>query len=735
MKLFYLILFILFSSEVRSACDFKTGKFIEEMSDPSQILRIEIDIPKSSKYAINAIKIVTSKTTIIPQQLKKNFKANIFIHYKFGVCEHSAKVRQNGDLKDHLAFNNGNLIRSLDVRLFDGNILNAVKFKLLIPKTRNGYNEILGTSILKNLDFITPETFEVVTVVNKVSARMIFQEKAAKELLERNKRREGPIFRGDESLIGSYKSFQDNVLSPFDLILPIALSNLVNNEWLKKGDIAKRITLNSYALMQIAHLKNRHERIDKPRYFHIFPNRMESNLYTDIYNVLYAMNGVHALAPNNRKHYFNVIESRFEPIYYDGDLSLAKPVLYNNPDYFPSKKISPHYLKKIILLNNDSQLLKYFEKRVIDKVKAKKYFTAALSQFKTNISLINQKPLPDSHQMKYLDEARNPIDFIWYKELHEKKAIKNKIITEVNVGKDQDTINFNNGKSLRVSTKELSKILTKNILNGERTIFIPSKKIYKYKSIDAIKKIDKSDKNIHTSNGMDVMIDENKKILLFVQTHYSDWALIHGGDYTEWQIDFKGKPFLVNEPDISHQRINTHGLTGCLTIYRSIIDSASLSVTGGGCEDSINFVDTIGKDIELFVRDARSDALDADFSFLSFEKVQVKNAGNDCLDVSGGEYFINKSYMEGCKDKAISIGEKSEFFAKNIIVHDSSIAVSVKDQSKANILNIDMSDVNLCIEVKRKKQEFGGADLFIDNFICSSSVYVDSESILSKGQL
>ena len=200
-------------------------------------------------------------------------------------------------------------------------------------------------------------------------------------------------------------------------------------------------------------------------------------------------------------------------------------------------------------------------------------------------------------------------------------AIEYKIITEVNAGKDQDTINFENGKSLRVSTKELSKILTKNTLNGERATFIPSKNIYKYKSIDAIKKIDKSDKNIHTSNGMDVMIDENKKILIFEQAHYSDWALIHGGDYTDWQIDFKGKPFLVNEPDISHQRINAHGLTGCLTIYRSIIDSVSLSVTEGGCEDSINFVDTAGKDIDLFIRDASSDALDADFSCLSFEKM------------------------------------------------------------------------------------------------------------------
>ena len=30
---------------------------------------------------------------------------------------------------------------------------------------------------------------------------MLFQEKAAKEMLERNKRREGPIFEGDDSLL------------------------------------------------------------------------------------------------------------------------------------------------------------------------------------------------------------------------------------------------------------------------------------------------------------------------------------------------------------------------------------------------------------------------------------------------------------------------------------------------------------------------------------------------------
>ena len=39
------------------------------------------------------------------------------------------------------------MIRSLDVKLKEGNILNAVRFKLLIPNSRNGLNEILATLI------------------------------------------------------------------------------------------------------------------------------------------------------------------------------------------------------------------------------------------------------------------------------------------------------------------------------------------------------------------------------------------------------------------------------------------------------------------------------------------------------------------------------------------------------------------------------------------------------------
>ena len=86
--------------------------------------------------------------------------------------------------------------------LNNGNILNAVKFKLLLPHARNDLNGVLGAVCFQKWDSL--ETFQVKTVVN-VETIMLFQEDAQKEMLERNNRREGPIFEGDETLLWSYK--------------------------------------------------------------------------------------------------------------------------------------------------------------------------------------------------------------------------------------------------------------------------------------------------------------------------------------------------------------------------------------------------------------------------------------------------------------------------------------------------------------------------------------------------
>ena len=52
---------------------------------------------------------------------------------------------------------------------------------------------------MDNLGFISPNTFEKKVTINERQQIVLFQEDIQKELLEKKKRREGPLFEGDET--------------------------------------------------------------------------------------------------------------------------------------------------------------------------------------------------------------------------------------------------------------------------------------------------------------------------------------------------------------------------------------------------------------------------------------------------------------------------------------------------------------------------------------------------------
>ena len=74
-----------------------------------KIVKIIVEINKYKSWTENNIKILIGNTRNIPSKLKKRYKGKIKIHYSdSSLCILKAKVRQNGDFKDHiLIFNNG----------------------------------------------------------------------------------------------------------------------------------------------------------------------------------------------------------------------------------------------------------------------------------------------------------------------------------------------------------------------------------------------------------------------------------------------------------------------------------------------------------------------------------------------------------------------------------------------------------------------------------------------------
>ena len=149
---------------------------------------------------------------------------------------------------------------------------------------------------------------------------MLFQERAEKELLERNFRREGPIFEGDESLLWSYQNYGIMELEP------LSLSRLTNDNWFKKGENSKQIVLKSYQQLQSAYLNYAISNLNNSNRLAVFPNFLKNKTFVNYHSLLIAMNGTHALRPHNRKYYYNAIEY-FEPIYYDGNI-LFSPAKY-----------------------------------------------------------------------------------------------------------------------------------------------------------------------------------------------------------------------------------------------------------------------------------------------------------------------------------------------------------------------------------------------------------------------
>ena len=104
-KIFFfigLIYILLIPEKVYSQCNFKTGDYIEELSNPSKIKEIKVSISNSRKFVVNSAKILISKEKNIDSKYKKKYKADIQVNYPFGKCQYKAKAWQNGDWKDHI---------------------------------------------------------------------------------------------------------------------------------------------------------------------------------------------------------------------------------------------------------------------------------------------------------------------------------------------------------------------------------------------------------------------------------------------------------------------------------------------------------------------------------------------------------------------------------------------------------------------------------------------------------
>ncbi len=734
-KKFFLLINLFFlttlssTDKALSKCNFNTSEYLEEINNPQNIKKIELSIPNNKKFVTNTIKAFLTRGDVIPNKFKKTYKANVNVNYSFGECKYKAKVRQHGDLKDHINYDDFEFISSMSVKMLSGNILNSVRFILFIPETRNNLNEVLGSVIYKNLNFLSPETFAVPVVFNNKESIMLFQEKASKEMLERRKRREGPIFEGDESLlitdIDRYMNFDmENLL----------LTRMTNKNWFLKNNSSQYISIYAYQKLQNSFLDYADSLVNKSRIYQKYsyksPTKESKDKFLNFNFLTLSMNGHHGLIPHNRKFFFNPIEDKFEPIYYDGNLSLntnlnknidkiSKNMFLKDYVFIYKKKFKdPIFIKK---MEDD------FSKRVIifDKNK-KEFFDNSINQIYRNMENL-QNLITTQKTNKINNRSKlNKIDDYILRSME--KNINQDFIRSYELHENGYVVNLhNNGRKL-ISNADLMNVLAKMKIGEDRITFLSDNQMktkqYKNSNID----FEGFKANIISSKGIKTEMNIEEKEFYITSNTPRGWILIKDAHIGDWNI-FYDERIIKKHDNKIFPRFNKRSLTGCLNFYKTKFSNTNINISSGSCEDGLNIMNSEGDLNNLEVKNASSDGVDLDFSNININQLFVSNSVNDCLDVSGGEYFVRDGLLKNCSDKGLSVGEKSKVFIDSLKVESSNIAVSVKDYSTINLKSIFVIDTNICIESKQKKQEFGGAFANVLKNNCESLMKDENSSI------
>ncbi len=751
-----LAFYILILSILLSNKSFSENNISCKVDEEHKIKVINIKINKNKNWIKNNIKILISNTKIIPKKLKKRFSGEIIVNYSDNSsCKLKAKIRQHGDFRDHINYQENTVRQSLDVKLLNGNIANITNFKLLLDGTRGvSEDEIFLTEILRTLKYISPRTKFVNVNINGLDQKMLFQEKIRKELLEYNKKTESGIFEANEKdLFKSLESFKNNDLDIYEIGLvesskDAAIGMFVrqtNSNWFKKGPIHSKISYNALSRLNLIYSNsisfledNQGNKIFTDRISNFNLGSLKKKYVTNlnIYNlILKISNAEHALNAHNRTFYWNNSENYFEPIYYDGN-----PNIYKNKSTRINLPINIHYKSSIDKLEKslNNLNLQKFKRNFFDK---NYEFSEKNIEKKIAILKYNLSKIKDDYDSSMKKEGMFEEEKKFEKETLE-KAMKNKsdrnkdaifVFKKFNeknennflICKDYyscDEISLNNDEQAKLVEGNFYKDSKEHIFIGAYPYDTDNAKKYNY--------FNSKDENInfYYDDGIKFNFDKTSNTFLITQLIPESRAYFIDSYLKNINIIFIGNKFQNN---LKFFPIDLRGLTGCLVFYKSNFENTNLKVQNSNCEDSLNLVGSNGNIGKIEIINSFSDGLDIDFSNLVIQNTIIRNSKNDCVDVSGGTYTFKNIDANSCGDKGLSVGEKTILKLDNMNIVNSNIGVASKDGSVSSINEIKIKNVNICFSAYNKKQEFSGGQIKINKHDCSNfnkKTLIDNQS-------
>ena len=742
----------------------------ENFKNTYKIEYIKVDVLKNKKFQKNNIENLISRKTGIQDRFKKKFDAKILVQFDNNLkCIFLGRVRQHGDMRDHIELKENKIFQSLDVELKNGHINGIVKFKLFLKHSRNKKDEvIIMTEILRSLDYLAPRTSLVKANINGAEDIMIFQEKTVKEMLEFNHRREGPILEGNEKFFFEFQNNVNrdgtaqykNIMQAIENGTKIQLARLSNSNWSMKSLNHLEISLNSLSKLNQIYLLYLNNYKNSKNNFVFMEYNLSNNLLANkkteniqklnIFNILlFAAGAEHGLWTHNRKFHWNSFDNYFEPIYYDGQ-----------PNFIKSVEIAPNYgfttfywlpihgniladlntlIKKLdefdydeILkkLNNNGLDISYNRlKNKILKLKSNiknvknKINNINIEVIDFNKNLFYKRELWDNFVNNFRDLNIN-IEFI----LSNNKS-KN-FDNQINFSKCKNNFTTCENLNLNIHNPSDRKIL-RELLEGELTIDdyyyqFTSKNLNNFLDFNNYKKVQILDSEFYFSEGIEFELIKENNVLNIYQKKLGAKAYFYRGNLQEVEINFHGfiDPEMFKQVNIINKipnyPIDLNGLTGCLSFIEVNFDNVEINSTNSSCEDSVNLIDVKGSINKIDISNSFSDGLDVDFSTIKIENINIFSSGNDCSDFSSGIYEINKFNLQNCGDKSLSVGEKSFLKLNRIMSSNSNVGIASKDSSIVKLNEGFFSKLNTCLSAYNKKQEFNGGYIYAKKIECKN---------------
>ena len=157
----------------------------------------------------------------------------------------------------------------------------------------------------------------------------------------------------------------------------------------------------------------------------------------------------------------------------------------------------------------------------------------------------------------------------------------------------------------------------------------------------------------------------------------------------------------------SHVKIkNTKGIknndwvvSAGVTFYESDVYLKNVTFSENRCEDALNIIRSTFDLMDVDIKNAISDGLDADFSNGVVTGGIFKNlgfaGGGDGIDLSGSRITITGTRFLNIADKAISVGEESYLISDQLSIQKVGVGIVSKDGSHTTVKNSEVMETKI----------------------------------------